>query len=83
LNCKKKEEQTTNQVGPWAGVRVHPVYQWLRAKTDNNDIAWNFETKFIISRDGATVKRYSNAYNVNSLKAAIKSLVGAKPKDGL
>ena len=32
------------------------LYQWLRAQSDEADIAWNFE-KFIIDRDGNGAER--------------------------
>ena len=34
------------------------LYQWLRAQTDNADIAWNFE-KFLLDREGNVSQRFS------------------------
>ena len=44
------------------GKTAHPLYNWLRDAGPGilglNDIKWNF-TKFLIARDGTSVKRYS------------------------
>jgi glutathione peroxidase len=44
------------------GRNAHPLYNWLRDAAPGilglNDIKWNF-TKFLIARDGTSVKRYS------------------------
>lgn len=34
-----------------------PLYKWLIQSTDGKDIEWNF-AKFIVGRDGKTVKRF-------------------------
>ncbi|MHB8404919.1 MAG: glutathione peroxidase [Gammaproteobacteria bacterium] len=40
------------------GGGTHPLYAWLKKETGGADIQWNFE-KFLISKDGRIVKRYS------------------------
>jgi glutathione peroxidase len=42
------------------GEGIHPLYQWLIANSDspNEEIQWNFE-KFLVSRDGKVLKRFS------------------------
>jgi glutathione peroxidase len=42
------------------GDGAHPLYSWLRLEEpgpDGRDIEWNF-TKFLLGRDGRTLKRY-------------------------
>jgi len=45
------------------GPDAHPLYRWLRKAgpgfLGQHDVKWNF-TKFLVSRDGATVKRYAS-----------------------
>jgi glutathione peroxidase len=42
------------------GEDKHPLYQWLTEHaTPSDDIKWNFE-KFLISRDGQLIERYSS-----------------------
>ncbi len=45
------------------GPNAHPLYRWLKKAGPGflglNDVKWNF-TKFLVSRDGETVKRYSS-----------------------
>ena len=40
------------------GAGSDPLYKWLRSESGGADIQWNFE-KFLISKDGRVVKRYS------------------------
>jgi len=40
------------------GANSDPLYRWLRSESGGADIQWNFE-KFLISKDGRVVKRYS------------------------
>jgi len=56
------------------GANTHPIYQWLK-KSLPGDVTWNFESKFIVNRDGIPVKRFSKdefstieAYIVEQLK---------------
>lgn len=42
------------------GENKHPLYQWLTEHaTPTDDVKWNFE-KFLISREGALLERYSS-----------------------
>lgn len=42
------------------GPGMHPIYQWLLSNTDpSKDIDWNF-AKFVLSRDGKRVTRFSS-----------------------
>jgi glutathione peroxidase len=59
------------------GEDKHPLYQWLTEHaTPDEDIKWNFE-KFLISRDGELIERYSSKVApddeqlVQALKAAL------------
>lgn len=48
------------------GEQAHPIYRLLVHSTDNNnDIEWNFG-KFILSKDGKTIKRFSPQTQPNS-----------------
>jgi glutathione peroxidase len=62
------------------GGRTHPVYQFLKkaTKSEARDIAWNFETKFLVSRDGAVIKRFSDAFDPDSLRGEIDQML-ARP----
>jgi glutathione peroxidase len=62
------------------GEDIHPLYQWLLKQTDNqSDVEWNFG-KFLISRDGKKVIRFSPRDTVESpnVKKAIESLLSEK-----
>ena len=62
------------------GDDTHPLYKWLLQQTDNHgDIEWNFG-KFLISRDGKKVLRFSPRDTVESadLKKAIETLLAEK-----
>lgn len=39
------------------GPRTHPVFRYLKSRTTDADVTWNFGAAFIVSRDG-TVIRY-------------------------
>ncbi|PKN79643.1 MAG: glutathione peroxidase [Candidatus Cloacimonetes bacterium HGW-Cloacimonetes-1] len=58
------------------GNDIHPLYQYLTSKTTNpahgGNISWNF-SKFVISRDGVVIDRFSPATNPMS-KKVIKSV---------
>ncbi len=45
------------------GAQAHPLYQWLKAQAPgvlgSEGIKWNF-TKFLVAKDGTTVKRYGS-----------------------
>ena len=40
------------------GDDIHPLYTWLKEKTEIKDISWNF-SKFVVSPHSETVKFYS------------------------
>lgn len=40
------------------GADAHPVWQWLKSVAGGDDVRWNFATKFLVSRDGVTARRY-------------------------
>jgi len=40
------------------GENTHPVYEFLK-KCLPGDITWNFESKFIVDRNGVAIKRFS------------------------
>ncbi len=55
------------------GDNRHPIYQYLiEYNLDNNtkDIKWNFE-KFLISREGAVLKRYSSIKKPKGIESDI------------
>jgi len=45
------------------GAQAHPLYQWLKGQAPgvlgSEGIKWNF-TKFLVAKDGTTVKRYGS-----------------------
>jgi glutathione peroxidase len=45
------------------GAQAHPLYQWLKSQAPgvlgSEGIKWNF-TKFLVAKDGTTVKRYGS-----------------------
>ena len=55
------------------GKGTHPIFAWLRRSTPGllgDRIRWNF-TKFLVSRDGKGVRRYSPATKPEALEADI------------
>lgn len=62
------------------GEDIHPLYQWLLQQTDDHkDIEWNFG-KFLVSRDGKSVLRFSPRETVDGphVKEAIEKLLAQK-----
>lgn len=61
------------------GSEAHPVFKYLKEQTRSmlfgSRIKWNF-TKFLISRDGETVKRYAPTTNPGKLEADIRQMLG-------
>ncbi len=60
------------------GPGAHPLFVWLRKKTRGllgDRIQWNF-TKFLVSRDGRTVRRYSPTTPPEALERDILSALG-------
>lgn len=61
------------------GPETHPVYVALKEATSAGDVKWNFETKFLVSRDGQRVEKFSNAFEPNELAPHIERLLKEKP----
>ena len=60
------------------GKNAHPIYEYLKGAakgTFGNAIKWNF-TKFLISRDGQTVKRYAPTVKPEDMEKDIVELLG-------
>mmetsp|Transcript_25232 Transcript_25232/g.60714 ORF Transcript_25232/g.60714 Transcript_25232/m.60714 type:complete len:120 (-) Transcript_25232:764-1123(-) len=55
------------------GPNTDPVYKFL--KGDSGDIVWNFATKFIIDKDGKTLRRYDGMKAPVDLENDIKLLL--------
>lgn len=61
------------------GKGTHPVFAFLKAKTAGilgGAVKWNF-TKFLVGRDGKTVKRFSPATEPEKLEADIEAALSA------
>ncbi len=62
------------------GPRAHPLYQWLKRAAPGmlgtEAIKWNF-TKFLVGRDGRTVKRYAPQTTPAEIESDIEALLGA------
>jgi glutathione peroxidase len=59
------------------GDGAHPIYQYLKSAakgTFGNAIKWNF-TKFLISRDGKTVKRYAPTVTPEKMEKDIQEML--------
>jgi glutathione peroxidase len=60
------------------GKNAHPLYVWLKHAANGvlgtEAIKWNF-TKFLVSRDGKTVKRYASATTPEDMVADIEALL--------
>jgi glutathione peroxidase len=57
------------------GENAHPLYQYLKANSqDNADIRWNF-TKFLIDKNGNIIKRYEPAVTPGEIENDIKAIV--------
>jgi glutathione peroxidase len=59
------------------GKAVHPVFAFLKSKAGGRlgtSIKWNF-TKFLVSPDGTTVKRYAPSTKPDAIKADIEQLL--------
>lgn len=66
--------EKTNVNGP----RSHQVFRALKRATGSEDvdITWDFETKFLVAKEGFHVERFSNAKNVEDISPFIDRLVG-------
>ena len=63
------------------GKNASPLFKWLRQQKGGfllNTIKWNF-TKFLVSRDGTVVKRYSPLVTPSQIEEEIKELL-TEPK---
>ena len=62
------------------GAGAHPLYQWLSAEAPgllgSKAIKWNF-TKFLVSKDGAVVKRYAPTDTPASMAKDIEAALAA------
>ncbi|MBR4267990.1 MAG: glutathione peroxidase [Bacteroidales bacterium] len=59
------------------GENAHPVYKYLKEAAGgflSNEIKWNF-TKFLISRDGNTIKRYAPTTKPEKLEDDIVAML--------
>lgn len=59
------------------GKNAHPIYTYLKSaakESQGKAIKWNF-TKFLISRDGSTIKRYASSVTPEKLEADIQALL--------
>jgi glutathione peroxidase len=56
------------------GAQAHPLYQWLKTQAPgvlgSEGIKWNF-TKFLVAKDGLSVKRYGSKYTPSSMQKDI------------
>lgn len=62
------------------GENAHPVFKYLKNAAGGwfgNSIKWNF-TKFLISRDGKTIKRYAPTTKPESIVADIEKMLAEK-----
>lgn len=60
------------------GSEADPIFKYLKAKTGGwfgSAIKWNF-TKFLISRDGKTVKRYAPVTKPEKMEKDIRKMLG-------
>ena len=62
------------------GTQAHPLYQWLKAQAPgvlgSESIKWNF-TKFLIAKDGVSVKRYGSVDSPASISKDISTALVA------
>jgi glutathione peroxidase len=62
------------------GPNTHPVFQYLKAHSRSmlgKDLKWNF-TKFLVSSDGNTIKRYAPSTTPTKIRPTIEKLLGNK-----
>ncbi|XP_004343073.1 hypothetical protein CAOG_07214 [Capsaspora owczarzaki ATCC 30864] len=58
------------------GQEAHPVYRFLRSKTDPSPIDWNF-SKFLIDRTGSTIQRFGASVRPKEIEPEIIKLLDA------
>jgi len=59
------------------GKDAHPLYRWLRKQAPGllgDSVKWNF-TKFLVGKDGKTVKRFAPTVEPKALKADIENFL--------
>jgi len=56
------------------GENAHPIYKYLKDLTGGEDIKWNFE-KFLISRDGSVIRRYTTRTTPNAIEMDIQNML--------
>lgn len=59
------------------GANTHPVFKYLKEHSNSalgKDIKWNF-TKFLVSKDGMTIRRYAPTTKPEKLCGAIEKLL--------
>lgn len=63
------------------GPDANPVIAALKQATGSEDvdIKWNFETKFLVGKDGITVERFSPAFDPVELVPFIDRLMQQAP----
>ena len=60
------------------GNDAHPIFKYLKSRASGllgSSIKWNF-TKFLISRDGETIKRYAPTTKPEKMEKDIESMLG-------
>lgn len=60
------------------GPRTNPVFKFLKDRDQaepGQKVKWNF-TKFLVARDGTTVRRYRSEVEPAALEADLKALLG-------
>jgi len=59
------------------GANVTPLYAALLKATGTEHVAvgWNFETKFLVARDGVSVERFVKAFDTEKLRPNIEALL--------
>lgn len=63
------------------GPNTHPIFKYLKEHSNSSlgkDIKWNF-TKFLVSRDGTTIKRYAPTTKPSALRADIEKFLVQTP----
>ena len=59
------------------GKDAHPIFKYLRSQTRgflNDKVKWNF-TKFLVSRDGKTIKRFGPTVEPVKLESEIEKML--------
>ena len=61
------------------GPNAHPVFQWLRKKAPGaigDSIKWNF-TKFLVAKDGTSVRRYAPTVEPEQIESDIQAALAS------